>query len=267
MSFGRSQPGTDIRTLCSKLDLDPDYLSRLLRTLQRDELIEVTPDEADSRVRAVRPTCVGIGERILFDKCRDELASSLLSSLNDNQRNQLVDATGTIECLLTAGMVQIAIGDPASEDAQFCLSRYFQELNTQFETGFDVTQSISANIEELTEPAGLFLVARLRSEPIGCRALKFHHDQTAEIKRIWVADSTRGLSLGRRLLSELEQHAAGWRTTMLRLETNQSLSEAINLYRSAGYSEVAAFNDEPHAHHWFEKILKTKGPSPNPHLL
>ena len=49
---------------------------------------------------------------------------------------------------------------------------------------------------------------------------------------------------------------------MLRLETNQSLSEAINLYRSAGYSEVEAFNDEPHAHHWFEKILETKAPLP-----
>ncbi len=168
--------------------------------------------------------------------------------------------------LLTAGMDQSAIGDPASEDAQFCLSRYFQELNTRFETGFDVTQSISANIEEFTEPAGLFLVARLRSDSIGCGALKFHHDQTAEIKRIWVADSTRGLSLGRRLLSELEQHAADWRTTVLRLETNQSPSEAINLYRSAGYSEVEAFNDEPHAHHWFEKILKTQAPSPDPRL-
>jgi ribosomal protein S18 acetylase RimI-like enzyme len=163
-------------------------------------------------------------------------------------------------------MDQSAIGDPASEGAQFCLSRYFQELNTRFETGFDVTQSISANIEEFTEPAGLFLVARLRSDSIGCGALKFHHDQTAEIKRIWVADSTRGLSLGRRLLSELEQHAADWRTTVLRLETNQSPSEAINLYRSAGYSEVEAFNDEPHAHHWFEKILKTQAPSPDPRL-
>jgi hypothetical protein len=33
------------------------------------------------------------------------------------------------------------------------------------------------------------------------------------------------------------------------------LTEAINLYRSAGYSEVAAFNDEPYADHWFEKRL------------
>jgi ribosomal protein S18 acetylase RimI-like enzyme len=43
--------------------------------------------------------------------------------------------------------------------------------------------------------------------------------------------------------------------TVARLETNRSLTEAISLYRAAGYQEVAAFNDEPYAHHWFEKHL------------
>ena len=38
-------------------------------------------------------------------------------------------------------------------------------------------------------------------------------------------------------------------------ETNASLNEAIALYRSSGYTEVAAFNDEPYANHWFEKVL------------
>jgi ribosomal protein S18 acetylase RimI-like enzyme len=39
----------------------------------------------------------------------------------------------------------------------------------------------------------------------------------------------------------------------LRLETNRDLDEAIALYRSCGYREVDSFNDEPYAHHWFEK--------------
>jgi hypothetical protein len=42
---------------------------------------------------------------------------------------------------------------------------------------------------------------------------------------------------------------------VLRLETNRALAEAIALYRSAGYAEVPAFNDETYAHHWFEKRL------------
>jgi ribosomal protein S18 acetylase RimI-like enzyme len=72
---------------------------------------------------------------------------------------------------------------------------------------------------------------------------------------MWVEPEARGLGLGRRLLRELERHAADAGAPAVRLETNKTLSEAIRLYRSAGYDEVAAFNDEPYAHHWFEKRL------------
>ena len=69
---------------------------------------------------------------------------------------------------------------------------------------------------------------------------------------MWVSPTARGLGLGRRMLSELEQLS---RTTAARLETNRSLTEAIALYRAPGYVEVEPFNDEPYAHHWFEKRL------------
>ena len=92
---------------------------------------------------------------------------------------------------------------------------------------------------------------------VGCGALKFHGDSPAEIKRMWVAPAARGLGLGRRLLAELEAHAAAHGVRVLRLETNRTLAEAISLYRTSGYREVAAFNEEPYAHHWFEKALVT----------
>jgi hypothetical protein len=44
--------------------------------------------------------------------------------------------------------------------------------------------------------------------------------------------------------------------TAARLETNRGLAEALTLYRSAGYVEVPAFNDEHYAHHWLEKDLR-----------
>jgi ribosomal protein S18 acetylase RimI-like enzyme len=72
---------------------------------------------------------------------------------------------------------------------------------------------------------------------------------------MWVAESARGLGVGRRLLADLERRAAAEGARTLRLETNESLTEAIGLYRAAGYVEVEPFNDEPYAHHWFEKRL------------
>jgi ribosomal protein S18 acetylase RimI-like enzyme len=107
----------------------------------------------------------------------------------------------------------------------------------------------------MTLPAGLFLLATLYGESVGCGALKFHRDAPAEIKRMWVSPAVRGLGLGRRMLAELEARAKNHGAAVVRLETNRTLAEAISLYRSSGYREVRPFNAERYAHHWFEKAL------------
>lgn len=120
-----------------------------------------------------------------------------------------------------------------------------------------VTQRVGALSDHYLardRPLGASL-ARLHGEPVGCGALKFHGTEPAELKRMWVANRARGLGLGRRLLAELEDQARRHGATVVRLETNHALTEAITLYRSAGYAEVSAFSDEQYAHHWFEKRL------------
>jgi GNAT superfamily N-acetyltransferase len=171
------------------------------------------------------------------------------------QRDRLVAAMGVVERLLTAGMVEIRPADPTHPDARFCLRSYFAELDRRSDSGFDPAQGISAEPHELRPPAGLLLVGYLRSEAIGCGAVKHRDDAPSEIKRMWVTETARGLGIGRRLLIELEAWAARRGARAVRLETNRALTEAIGLYRSAGYLEVPAFNDEPFAHHWFEKSL------------
>ena len=82
--------GTDLRTLRARLDLDSGYLSRLVRSLEQDGLVAVQPGAGDKRVRTVRLTDAGRAERDLLDRRSDELASSLLVSLSDVQRDRLV---------------------------------------------------------------------------------------------------------------------------------------------------------------------------------
>lgn len=246
---------TDLRSLRARLDLDSGYLSRLVASLEREGLVVIEPDRADKRVRSVRLTAAGRAERAVLDRGSDELARSLLAPLSDSQRARLSEAMGVVERLLTAGLVEVGIEDPASAAARFCVESYFRELDARFDAGFDPSLSISADATELSEPAGLLLVARLRGEPVGCGALKLHGAEPAEIKRMWVAPSARGLGVGRRILAELERHAHRHGADLVRLETNQTLREATGLYRSAGYMEVDRFNDEPYAHHWFEKRL------------
>jgi DNA-binding MarR family transcriptional regulator/GNAT superfamily N-acetyltransferase len=246
---------TDLRALRARLDLDSGYLSHLVAGLERDGLVERAPDGADRRVRAVRLTEAGRKERERLDAASDALAASLLAPLGDGQRERLVEAMATVERLLTAGLVEVAPEDPAGAAAQACLAAYFAEIDARFEQGWDQSVGIRLEPADMAPPRGLILIARLDGEPVGCGALWHHGGGVADAKRMWVAPRARGLGLGRRLLAELERRAreAGVRT--LRLDTNRALTEAIGLYRAAGYEEIERFNDEPHAHHWFAKTL------------
>jgi DNA-binding MarR family transcriptional regulator/GNAT superfamily N-acetyltransferase len=246
--------GIDVRALRARLGLDAGYLSRLLRSLEDDHLVSIDSNERDRRVRTVRLTSAGIAERDLLDRRSDDLARSFLEPLSESRRERLVVAMAEVERLLTAALVEIDVFDPADRDAQFCLREYFSELDRRFESGFDPAL-YPAEPDELRRPAGVFLVATLRAEPVGCGGVTLHHDGPAEIKRMWVAEQARGLGIARRILEELERRAKDAGSSVVRLDTNRALAEAIGLYRSAGYDEVEAFNDNPYAHHWFEKRL------------
>ncbi|MEU4287572.1 bifunctional helix-turn-helix transcriptional regulator/GNAT family N-acetyltransferase [Kribbella sp. NPDC026596] len=248
--------GCDVRSLRARLELDSGYLSRLLRSLEGAGLVRVEAGDGDGRVRIARLTARGIAERDLLDERSDSLAASILEPLSERQQARLVAAMDEVSRLLVASMVRVEVVDPRRADAQYCVESYFTELGRRFDAGFDPAKSISADQDELTLPAGLLLVATLHTEPVGCGGLKLHGDEPAEIKRMWVSPEARGLGLGRRLLVELERKAIAYGAPVVRLETNRNLTEAIALYRAAGYREVPPFNTEPYAHHWFEKSLR-----------
>jgi DNA-binding MarR family transcriptional regulator/predicted N-acetyltransferase YhbS len=245
----------DLRSLRARMDLDAGYLTRLVQSLEREGLVTIEPHPGDRRVKAVGLTAAGEAELAELDRASDELADALLAPLAGAQRERLVGAMREVERLLTAGLVHVAVEDPATRDAHRCLESYFAEIHERFESGYDRAAGIRLVTEDMQPPRGLLLLARLDGEPIGCGVLWRHGPHVADVKRMWVAPEARGLGVGRRLLAELERHARETGVRTLRLETNRALGEAIAMYRSAGYEEVAPFNDEPHAHHWFAKSV------------
>jgi DNA-binding MarR family transcriptional regulator/GNAT superfamily N-acetyltransferase len=247
--------GIDVRVLRERLKLDSGYVSRLLRSLEAQGLVRTRSQRDDARVRRVVLTPKGRAERATYDALSDDLAMTFLEPLDLAQRDRLVNAMAEVEQLLRAGAVEVRCEAPDSAAARSCLEHYFQELAARFEVGFDPSKSISARDEEMTPPAGYFIVAWLDGGPAGCGALKVGDGVTGEIKRMWTAPSARGLGIARKVLRTLEAKAREAGLTRLHLETNRALTEARALYRQEGYQEVAPFNTEPYAHHWFEKRL------------
>jgi DNA-binding MarR family transcriptional regulator len=250
--------GADIRELRDRLGLDSGYVSRLLRSLQRQRLVRVLVSPTDRRVRRAELTNTGRRERKVLDARSDALAQRMLEPLTDKQRAAFLDAVAEVERLLQPSLVRFAIERPTSADARWCWQQYFAELDERFQNGFDPDAALPVDMHEVTPPGGALIIARLHGRPIGSGSVKPPRGEPAYLKRMWVAREARGLGVGRRLLAELEQYARSTGARSIHLETNKSLKEAIALYRASGYVEVPAFNAEPYAHYWFEKRLSSR---------
>lgn len=149
--------------------------------------------------------------------------------------------------------------DAASEEAQRLVAAYVDEIAATFPQGFDPNASVSADADELTPPRGTFLVVRRADgAAVGCGAVKLVDADTAEVKRMWLAPDARGLGAGRLLLAALEDAARELGATRGVLDTNGLLTAAIGLYQRHGWVEVAPYNDNRYATHWFAKELVAK---------
>jgi len=108
---------------------------------------------------------------------------------------------------------------------------------------------------DLDPPNGVLLLARVGGEPAGLAGVRHLDTDVAEVKSMYVVPEHRGHGLGGMLLREVERIAAERGCTRTRLDTSDYLTEAIGLYRAAGYHEVPDYNGNEKANLWFERRL------------
>ncbi|MCU9849857.1 GNAT family N-acetyltransferase [Defluviimonas sp. WL0024] len=146
--------------------------------------------------------------------------------------------------------------DPEAPEARRCLAAYLYLLSERIE-GMPASHVPDPDPEAASyrPPGGAFLIAqRDDGQPVACVALKTLSPGVGEVKRLWVDASARGHGLARRMMRAIEDEARTMGLARLRLDTNESLTEAIALYRSEGWGDITAYTGWP-ATHWFGKTL------------
>jgi len=257
------------QALRERLGLDSGYLSRLLRRLENEGLIDVTPDPDDRRRRQVTLTEAGRERWRELERRSDDQARLIVDPLTQRQRERLARALSEADLLVRAATVSFAPTDPASPVARDVVGRYFAEIGRRF--GFDAAaDETEKDTKLLVPPTGVFVVAVSDGEPVACGGLQTldaladgpigggpltNGQRVGELKRMWVHDDWRGAGLGSRLLRHLEDQARALGHGAVRLDTNAALAEAISMYQRAGYRPIARYSDNPWATHFFEKRL------------
>jgi putative acetyltransferase len=136
-------------------------------------------------------------------------------------------------------MIEISVESPDQPEVQALLvasDAYMASL-------YPAESNHMVDVTTLMKPNVTFLVARAQGRVVGCGASVKMGDDWSEIKRMFVSPAGRGQQSGRKLLLALEMAARGQGATVLRLETGIRQPEALGLYRSAGFKEIAPFGN------------------------
>lgn len=155
-----------------------------------------------------------------------------------------------------------------TDDAALALlTDYFSSRAESFPASMGQYRTTFPSPDHFVPPRGVFLVAEgedLAGEPadVGCGGIRLLPSSRAvtrfEIKHLWVIPSARRSGVGQIILDELETRARAYGAGEVVLDTNASQESATRLYQRSGYHEIAPFNDNPNATHWFAKNLTTE---------
>ncbi|MCL4109743.1 UNVERIFIED_CONTAM: hypothetical protein GTU68_018470 [Idotea baltica] len=134
--------------------------------------------------------------------------------------------------------ITLAIESPLTEDATALIDGSEAALRAVYTPD----ECFTFTADELARPEIDFFVARKDGEAVGCVAATNYSDY-AEVKRLFVSPSGRGLGIAKTLMSELESHASAKGFGVVRLETGEKLEAAVALYKKLGYVVRGPFGD------------------------
>jgi len=134
-----------------------------------------------------------------------------------------------------------------------CQRAYFAEISIRFGVEFD---PYAGENEDLSETRQWHVVVLENDDKMGCGSLRDLGMNLAEVKRVWVSPAVRGKGVAGLIMDWLEKKAEEHGFSAIRLDTNKTLNEAQAMYRKRGYYEINRYNDNPFAHHFYEKKLQ-----------
>ncbi|MBA3908274.1 MAG: PadR family transcriptional regulator [Rhodobacter sp.] len=246
--------GTDIAVIRQTLHFDSGLLSRLLRALEKEGLVVVKSDPADRRRRIAHLTEAGQAEWQVYDQLGHDKAKAVFDRAGSRQQ-ALIEAMDLVATVLLQDELVIRDADPDDPAALSCLSAYYRILLDTFASF--TPEMLPLPLPEAARyrsPDGAFLVAWSDDLPVGCVSLRPLEPGVGEVKRLWVHPIARGQGLARRLMRAIETRARELGMTRLQLDTNTGLSDAVALYRSDGWTDIAPYTTSP-SNLWMAKRL------------
>jgi DNA-binding MarR family transcriptional regulator/N-acetylglutamate synthase-like GNAT family acetyltransferase len=236
--------------LGTELELDPGYLSRLLRRFAERRLVRKRRSDADGRQNLLSLTEHGQRVAATLNARSSAEVRTALESLSEAEQARLVEAIRTIEGVLGAPAERAnpyVLRSHQPGDMGWVVHRhgvlYAQEYRWDERFEALVAGIVARFIDHFDAKKERCWIAERDGEIVGSVFLVKHSKTTAQLRMLLVEPKARGLGIGKRLVAECERfaRAAGYRRIIL--WTNSVLHAARHIYEQAGYRLI---EEEPH---------------------
>jgi ribosomal protein S18 acetylase RimI-like enzyme len=140
--------------------------------------------------------------------------------------------------------INLAHSDEQIDTIRLLFLEYAKSLN--FDLCFQSFDEELAGLPgDYAPPDGRLLLAMYGDKAAGCVALRKVAQSVCEMKRLWVRPEFRGKQIGRKLAEEVISEARKIGYSSMKLDTVDTMKEAITLYKSMGFSETTAYRYNP----------------------
>ena len=237
------------------LDLDPGYLSRVLRSFEKRGLIQRRVSASDARQSHLVLSAHGRKSFAPLERRSQRDTEAMLGRLAPAQQTQLIAAMNTIETLLggeaeasgPVGARRYRLRAPAPGDFGWIVRRH-AELYTEeygWRSPFEgvCAQIVADFVNDFDPKRERCWIAEIDGEGVGTVMLVKDKPGVARLRLLLVDPKARGLGLGARLVDECIRFArrAGYRK--ITLWTHSVLTAARHIYEKAGFRLMRS---EPH---------------------
>jgi DNA-binding MarR family transcriptional regulator/ribosomal protein S18 acetylase RimI-like enzyme len=233
--------------VCAALDLDPGYLSRIIRQFRKSRLIRTQRSASDGRETLLSLTPRGRQAIAQLDARSNKEVAARLRPIPESEKTRLVAAMHTIENLLApepaAQKEPYILRPPQVGDMGWVAHRqgllYAQEYRWDEHYEALAAKIVGQFVENFDPRKERCWIAERNGEIVGSVFIVKHSPTIAKLRLLYVEPSARGLGIGQRLVSECVRFARQTGYKKLTLWTQSNLYAARRIYKSQGFRITA----------------------------
>lgn len=250
--------------LCRELDLDPGYVSRMIKKFEKEGLVERQRMADDGRQQSITLTSAGHDTFKPLNDLQHAQVAAIVTALSEQAQLQLVRSMQTIEQLLDSGAAgaiagnEVIIRNHQPGDMGWVVYQhariYTDEYGWNSEFEALVARIVAEFLEKFDPQWERCLIAEQNNKVVGSIFIVRKSKTIAQLRLFFVDACARGQGVGKRLLADCVEFArqCGYRSVVLWTQAN--LIAARHLYEQAGFIKTS---EEPHHSFGADLIAET----------